>query len=192
MIATVTAAFAQDPGWAFIFGEEYERLAEHFVGVLFDTRVGAKTVWVTDDLAAVAMWDQPEVGDDDRGQDDMRQGYAEGVWIHYRAIAGEEAWGRLASYNDAVAGVVPEEPHWYLGVLATKPERRKEGLATALLSPTINEADRLGIACCLETSTEENRRFYERRGFRQVAEIILRGGPDTWWLRRGPKGMAAK
>jgi predicted N-acetyltransferase YhbS len=68
----------------------------------------------------------------------------------------------------------------------------QEGLATALLSPILNEADRLGNACCLETSTVENRRFYERRGFEQAAEIILEGGPDTWWLRRGPKGMAAK
>lgn len=59
-------------------------------------------------------------------------------------------------------------------------------------SPTIEKADRLGIASCLETSTEENRRFYERRGFEQAGEIILRGGPDTWWLRRDPKGMAAK
>jgi GNAT superfamily N-acetyltransferase len=76
-----------------------------------------------------------------------------------------------------VAEAIPDEPHWYLGVLATEPERRKEGLATTLLSPTIDETDRLGVACCLETSTEENRRFYERRGFEQAGEIILPGGP---------------
>lgn len=106
-------------------------------------------------------------------------------------ILGEEAWGRLTSYNDAVAEAVPAELHWYLGVLATKPERREEGLATALLSPILNEADRLGVACCLETLTVKNRRFYERRGFEQTREIILEGGPDTWWLRRDPKGTAA-
>jgi hypothetical protein len=39
-------------------------------------------------------------------------------------------------------------------------------------SSTIDEADRLGVACCLETSTEENRRFYERRGFEQAAEAL--------------------
>jgi hypothetical protein len=54
-----------------------------------------------------------------------------------------------------------------------------------VLTPVLGEADRLDIACCLETSTEENRRFYERRGFEQTAEIILEGAPDTWWLRRG-------
>jgi GNAT superfamily N-acetyltransferase len=125
------------------------------------------------------MWDPPGVGDD------PGQGYAEGVWARYRAIAGEEACERLASYNDAVAEAVPAEPHWYLGVLATHPERRQEGLATALLSPILDEADRFGVACCLETSTVSNRRFYERRGFTQATEIVLPGGPDTWWLRRG-------
>ncbi len=186
VVTTVTAAFAQDPGWAFILGKEYERLVADFVGATFDVWVGGKNVWVTDDLAAVAMWDPPEEGEDSAG------GYAEGVWARYRAIAGEEAWDRLARYKEAVAAAYPEEPYWYLGVLATDPKRQREGLATALLSPIIEKADRLEIPCCLETSTAENRRFYERRGFTQATEIILEGGPDTWWLRRDPKGMAAK
>jgi GNAT superfamily N-acetyltransferase len=106
------------------------------------------------------------------------------------AIAGEEAWDRLASYNDALAAVCPADPYWYLGVLATHPARQGEGLATAVLTPILDEADRLGIACCLETSTMKNRRFYERRGFTHATEIILPGGPPTWWLRRAPTQMA--
>jgi GNAT superfamily N-acetyltransferase len=78
----------------------------------------------------------------------------------------------------------------YLGVLATHPARQGEGLATAVLTPILDEADRLGIACCLETSTMKNRRFYERRGFTHATEIILPGGPPTWWLRRAPTQMA--
>jgi predicted N-acetyltransferase YhbS len=93
----------------------------------------------------------------------------------------------MASYNDAVAAVCPSEDNWwYLGVLATRPERRREGLATAVLRPILRQADRLGIACCLETSTPENRRFYERRGFTQATAVALPGGPATWWLRRAP------
>ena len=57
--ATVAAAFAEDPAWAFIFGDEYERLVHSFVAVLFDLRVRSHTVWVTDGLTAVAMWDAP-------------------------------------------------------------------------------------------------------------------------------------
>jgi GNAT superfamily N-acetyltransferase len=184
VVATVAAAFAEDPGWAFILGEEYGRLAEHFVGALFDVRVAGRNVWVTDDLAGVAMWDPPGEGDD------MGAEYAESVWARYRAIAGEDAFDRLTSYKEAVAAAYPAEPYWYLGVLATHPERQREGLATAVLAPIFGEADRLRIACCLETSRVENRRFYERRGFTQATEIILPGGPATWWLRRTPTQMA--
>jgi len=177
--AMVAAAFAEDPAWAFIFGQEYERLATHFAGALFDVRVASLNVWVTDDLAAVAMWDSPD-------RSDAVPGYAESVWTRYRALAGRDACERLAIYNEAVAGASSAEPHWYLGVLATHPRRRREGLATAVLAPVLDEAERDGLTCCLETSTAENRRFYERRGFTQATDVALPGGPATWWLLREP------
>jgi GNAT superfamily N-acetyltransferase len=177
--ATVAAAFAQDPGWGFIFGDEYERLAGDFAAALFDVRIASQSVWVTGDLAAVAMWDPP-------GKGNAAPGSTEAIWARYRAIAGEDACGRLDSYNDAVSAVAPAEPYWYLGVLATLPGRRREGLATAMLRPVLEAADHLGIACCLETSTADNRRFYERRDFTAAAEILLPGGPPSWWLRRAP------
>lgn len=183
VVATVAAAFAEDPGWAFILGEEYERLAAHFVAALFDVRVASQNVWVTDDLAAVAMWDPP-------GKDDAAPAYTESVWARYRAVAGEDAFERLTGYHDAVAAVSPAGLYWYLGVLATHPRRQREGLATAVLTPILEEADRVGIACCLETSTADNRRFYERRGFTKATEIVLPAGPPTWWLHRAPTSMA--
>jgi GNAT superfamily N-acetyltransferase len=183
VVATLAAAFAHDPGWAFILGGEYERLVTHFAAAVFDVRVESHNVWVTDDLTAVAMWDSP-------GKSDAAPGHAESVWARYRAIAGDDAFERLASYHEAVAAVSPAEPHWYLGVLATHPERQRQGLATAVLTPILNDADRLGLACCLETSTADNRRFYERRGFTQATEILLPGGPPTWWLRRPPTAAA--
>jgi GNAT superfamily N-acetyltransferase len=183
VVATIAAAFAQDPGWAFILGEEYERLAADFVAALFDVRLASQNVWVTDDLAAVAMWESP-------GGDDAAPAYAERVWTRYRAIAGESACKRLAIYKDAVDAACPAEPYWYLGVLATHPQRQREGLATAVLTPILDEADRRGIACCLETSAADNRRFYERRGFTQATDIVLPAGPPTWWLRRPPSTTA--
>jgi len=188
VVATVAAAFAQDPAWGFIFGAEYERLAGDFAGALFDVRVVRQNVWVTDDLAAVAMWDPPSTGEDPAGG---AEAYAEEVWASYRAIASERTWDRLVRYNDALAGASPAEPYWYLGVLATHPQRRREGLASAVITPVLGEADRLGVACCLETSTVGNRRFYERRGFTQATDVDLPGGPATWWLRRGPVGVGA-
>jgi GNAT superfamily N-acetyltransferase len=175
--ATVAAAFAVDPAWAFILGEEYGRLAVEFAAALFDLRVVLGNVWVAGDGAAVAMWDPP-------GVNDRPPGLVQSVWARYRAVAGEEALRRLSIYNDAVAAASPAEAHWYLGVLATHPQRRREGLATSVLAPVLGQADRAGVACCLETSTMQNRRFYERRGFTQATAIAVPEGPPTWWLCR--------
>lgn len=183
MTATVAAAFKDDPAWAFLFGEDYGRLARHFAAALFDARVAQQDVWVNDDLMAVAMWDSPRTGDG-------ASAHAERIWAGYRAIAGEETFARLMTYNSAVAAAAPAEQYWYLGVLATHPNRQHAGLATAVLAPILKQADRDGMACCLETSTVGNRRFYERRGFTQPTEIVLPGGPPTWWLRRPPEPRA--
>jgi GNAT superfamily N-acetyltransferase len=176
---TVAAAFASDPAWAWLLGDEYERLAPEFVGALFDLRVGSGNVWVSEEIATVAMWESPG------GTDESPQ-QAEEVWARYRAVAGEQAYQRLVLYRDRLAAVSPAEPYWYLGVLATHPARQREGLATAALEPVLEQADRDGLACCLETSTETNRRFYEHRGFVESTGVPLPSGPPTWWLRRPP------
>src|SRR5215469_1460949 len=92
VIATVTAAFAEDPAWRFILNHEYGRLAPAFAGALFDLRVACGNVWVSDDLATVAMWDSPS-GDADPVQ------RAEEVWARYRTATSEQAYERLLSYR---------------------------------------------------------------------------------------------
>jgi GNAT superfamily N-acetyltransferase len=176
VVATVTAAFATDPAWRFITNDEYGRLAHHFAQALFELRVRRGNVWISDDAMTVAMWDGP---DHDAPAREVEQ-----VWARYVAIAGEGAHARLVAYREAVAAAFPPQPVWYLGVLATHPAHQRTGLASAVLAPVMREADEAGIACCLETSTEDNRRFYERRGFTEATEAVLPGGPRTWLLRR--------
>ena len=96
VVETVTAAFAEDPAWGWLLGDEYERLAPAFVGALFDLRVASGTIWVSDDLATVAMWESPGAGDEHPQR-------AEQVWERYRAFAGERAHGRLVAYRDGLA-----------------------------------------------------------------------------------------
>jgi GNAT superfamily N-acetyltransferase len=177
VLATVVAAFAGDPGWTFLFDGENDRVAPLFAGALFDLRCPRGSVWVTEDLAAVAMWDRPE-------QDAPLPVPAEEIWARYAARAGEQASVRLAAYSAAVSAASTPPPHFYLGVLATQPARRGQGLASAVMEPEMARAEEAGMACCLETSTLPNRRFYEKRGFTEATEVELAGGPATWWLRR--------
>ncbi|HVC69555.1 MAG TPA: GNAT family N-acetyltransferase [Acidimicrobiales bacterium] len=178
VIASVAAAFAHDPAWSFLCGDDYDRLAPQFAGALFDTRVGSGHVWVTDDLASVAMWDPP-------GKVPSSQ--SERLWKAYRAVAGEAAWQRLSEYESAIDKVRPATTYWYLGVLATHPDRHGQGLASAVIAPILGRADSDGLTCCLETSTERNRQFYGRRGFSEVTDIHVASGPPTWWLCRAPQ-----
>ncbi len=177
--AVVSAAFAHDPAWSFLLGESYDGLAPLFAGALFDTRVSTGSVWVTGDVAAVAMW-EPLGADTPHGVE------SEQIWKAYRAAVDAPTWERLRAYERAVDSARPSPPYWYLGVLACRPDRQGEGLATAVMAPVFERADRDAVDCCLETSTTGNKRFYERRGFTQATDVHIASGPPTWWLTRPP------
>jgi ribosomal protein S18 acetylase RimI-like enzyme len=177
--AAAAAAFDGDPAWSFLLGDDYEELAPHFAGVLFDLRVDSGDVWVTGDAAALAMWDPP-------GGSLASPARSEELWAAFRARAGAPVSERLTEYGRAVDAARPVTPHWYLSVLATHPDHQRKGLASAVIAPIIGKADIDGLDCCLETSTEQNRAFYRRRGFTESTELDIAGGPPTWWLRRSP------
>lgn len=160
-----------------MLGERYTQLAPEFAGALFGERVERGTVWITPDAGAVAMWDGPG-----RARRDAVS--ARLIWRRFNTLADTATKDRLAAYNEAIKRASPQQPFWYLGVLATHPALQRQGLASAVLNPALDDASAAGIACCLETSTEANRRFYEHRGFQTEHDITVSGGPQTWWMHR--------
>jgi GNAT superfamily N-acetyltransferase len=174
---TVTAAFANDPAWSFIVGPGNDAARGAFARALLIPRIHRGTAWVTDDGAAVAMWDRrPTEGSVDEDDDAW--------WGAFRAEVGEDVWARLNAYDGALEAVPPTPPYWYLGVLATHPEVQGRGLATAVVRPGLAAADAEGWDCWLETSTPANKAFYAGRGFTESLAVDIPGGPPTWWLRR--------
>lgn len=180
VVDTVADAFADDPAWRYLHGDDYPRLAPAFAGALFDSRVGSGTVWVTDDVSAVAMCDGPIDASVGSPHQDL--------WHDYRGFAGEPAWQRLEEYEAALATLAPASPHWYLGVLATRPEHQGRGLASALLARVAERSDADRLPCFLETSSAANRAFYEMRGFAVAAPVPWATGPVTWWMQRAWSG----
>jgi AcrR family transcriptional regulator len=177
VVRTVAAAFAHDPAWGFLLGDEYDRLAPLFAAALFDTRVAAGGVWVTSDVGAVAVWEE-------RAGETTSAPEADDRWSEYRIAAGPGAWDRLREYERAVDEARPSRPYWYLGVLATAPDRQRRGLATSVMGPVLDRADREELDCCLETSTIANTSFYRGRGFTEATAVHIAAGPPTWWLCR--------
>ena len=82
----------------------------------------------------------------------------------------------------------PAEPHLYLSVLGTDPERQGGGIGSALLAPVLERCDAGGVAAYLESSKESNVGFYARHGFEVTERMELPDGPPLWLMWRDPRG----
>jgi ribosomal protein S18 acetylase RimI-like enzyme len=76
----------------------------------------------------------------------------------------------------------PLQEHFYLSVLGTAPERRRQGIASALMQPVLDLCDAERTPAYLETATEENVGFYARHGFEVQRRLDLPGGAPPLWL----------
>jgi GNAT superfamily N-acetyltransferase len=126
---------------------------------------------------------------------------AASIWTDSRTPPPEHAWSGMADEQRALEGdrheaacaaeaaaahLRPTSPHLYLGAVGTRARSQRLGLGTAVLAPTLAEADDDGVAAFLETSSEDNLRFYGRLGFEVVGHVQLAGGPPVWAMLRPP------
>ena len=77
--------------------------------------------------------------------------------------------------------VVPEES-WYLSILGVSPSQQGRGLGRALLAPTLNQADAAHVPCFLETYNAASLRFYNRLGFKAVADHLEPTTQARYWI----------
>lgn len=181
-VLSIVRAFEADPlvRWFFPDDETYVQRASTFFGLLFDGRVDDGNVHVAGDGAAVAMWDPPGGGSIAEAELDLR-------WDdEFEPGAGPGERERLEAYEAAADAMMPPDPSWYLGVLATDPDRQRQGLASAAIAPVLERADHDRATTFLETGAPENLAFYARAGFEVTDEVVLPDGPALWGLRRSP------
>lgn len=170
IVTTVVAAFDQDPAFRAFFGvgPDFGALATAYVSASTAKRTAMNAAWVGADGDAVALWNPPAgAGEVPRIIPDL---------------PGDVA-ARLAEYDEAVDAAVPAEPHWYLGILASHPTRRGEGLARLVAEPGLAAARADGVPAVLETTNPGNVAMYERRGWRVVAELPGVIGLHVWVMQ---------
>jgi ribosomal protein S18 acetylase RimI-like enzyme len=85
---------------------------------------------------------------------------------------GVENYYRIVGYMAPFAAQVVPGNAWYLSIIGILPSAQGRGLGAALLAGTLAEGSQANVTCYLETFTPRNLRFYERLGFRSVAEHI--------------------
>ena len=98
---------------------------------------------------------------------------------------------RLARLNAVIRTSVethPPEPCYFLSFIASLPEVRGRGLASALIRETLDLADADGVPAFLETADSAKVGFYQRFGFNLTGQAQLPfGGPALNLLWRKPR-----
>jgi GNAT superfamily N-acetyltransferase len=85
---------------------------------------------------------------------------------------GNENYHRMVRHMAALAAPVAPADAWYLSIIGVLPSAQGCGLGAQLLAGTLAEASTARVSCYLETFTPRTIRFYERFGFRPVANYL--------------------
>lgn len=83
-------------------------------------------------------------------------------------------WGQLYRQLDAHH---PKEPHCYLALIATHPERQHRGIGRALLNLWLQDVDARAMPSYLETDQQALVGFYQTAGFEVERELQAFGQP---------------
>jgi ribosomal protein S18 acetylase RimI-like enzyme len=183
--ATLTRAFAADPMFTWMFPDPEQRARALQLLNRVPLEYGLRYGYVTEshDGGAASVWMPP-------GRVISMLGMIRSGILRVPFSVGFRPFGRFVGANGVMERIhkqhVPE-PHWYLLVVGVDPSLQGRGFGSALIGDGLSRADAAACPCYLETSDERNVAFYERLGFRVLADATLgTGGPRGWGMRREP------
>lgn len=188
VVATIVAAFANDPTFRFFFPDE-ATFADHaaaFAGYLFDRRVHKGTVWICAGGAVVALWDEPVLPAPQASPEVTVRSASPETAEAPRLDLPVAELGRVRAYDAAVEAILPTYPHWYLGVLATRPDHAGRGLGRRLMAHGVARAHADGVPAVLETMNPSNVDMYVRAGWQVYGQTTAPDVPPTWVLVNPP------
>jgi GNAT superfamily N-acetyltransferase len=167
---TLTAAFATDPLWSWAFPDPED------LAVWWRFCIGSALrypwVWISGEYAAASVWIPP-------GGVELTEDEEERAEPLIRDLIGPRCDDVVELLDCFEASHPRNEPHYYLSLLGTHPDRRGEGLGMALLADNLERMDAEGVPSFLESSNPGNNARYERLGFSQVGEFTTPGGERT-------------
>jgi GNAT superfamily N-acetyltransferase len=180
--ATLTVALADSrwTRWALPDDGRMQRLTRLHELDAGHRGVATRSAWVTDDVAAVAVWVPP--ADTASLPADVAAALARE--LPYLAA---DRWTAVRETAALIESARPAEPHWWLAHLGVRPSSRRRGLAAAVLAPVIVRCDAEGTLAAAAVYSWANVRFLRGFGFAVTAE--LRTSDDElplWVLVRQP------
>jgi ribosomal protein S18 acetylase RimI-like enzyme len=186
LVAAVAAAgFYDDPVMSWVFDDPATRLdllQSGFSGLVASYIKRGSTVHIVDD-ACVTMWRPPDFEYEPLPPREERR----------QSHLSEEVQERMDILGEVMTDAHPhDEPHWYLNVVSTRPDRQGQGLGAAALRGVLDICDDEGIAAYLESSNPRNMTLYRRQGFVETFDIVIPDGPTLYAMWREPRGVGAR
>ena len=181
-VAVLVDAFEHDPVYTYTFPDVEDR--RRSLALLWDALLRYSlvygTIYTTPAVEGIACWLPPG-----NTEVTMWRNFRTGMPFP-RAVAkfGEAPRQRmleLLRHTDDVRRRTIREPYWYLWVLGVAPAAQGQGIGSRLLAPALEQADRAGVSCYLETETEYNVAFYRKRGFVVSTQKKLPESGVTFW-----------
>jgi ribosomal protein S18 acetylase RimI-like enzyme len=77
----------------------------------------------------------------------------------------------------------PKSQHWHLGPIGVLPSHQGKGIGSILMERFCNEVDACKADAYLETDVDKNVRFYEKFGFKVIAESDIFNVKNRYMLR---------
>jgi GNAT superfamily N-acetyltransferase len=202
IVSVLTRAFDQEPAKLTMLPDSGIRRTVLEMSVkarLYDTlRYGSvHGASIDGELGAIALWYPPGVAKL------SGTGAARAVWTwlgsiptlvrafpHIARVLSSDLHGALdlAKKRGSAVAKASSGITWQLELLGTLPERRRKGLARALLERQLQRCDQDGAAAWLEATDPINPPIYERFGFETIAHIDgPTWMPGYWVMRREPQ-----
>lgn len=166
----LAAGFADDPVLSWVFPAATEQKLHVMFGfIAAELFVPYGATWTTEGAAAAWTPPNPRPWDDERTSRFVDE---------LTAASTDADLARLGAMETAMSEAHPAEPHWYLSVVAAVPDRRGQGLGTALLAASLEVVDADGLPAYLESTNPRNISLYERHGFEVTGRIDIPDGPS--------------
>jgi ribosomal protein S18 acetylase RimI-like enzyme len=182
MRRTLVEAFMDDPVVRWVYPDQNRRESnlDEWYEIMLTAGLRAGHTYTVGSGRAVAIWAPPSVQQLVEWDRDGKK-MADMLGRHL----GDKTRYALAGLMKIETAHPYDTPHFYLSMLGTRPTAQGKGLAGSLLDEVLGRCDREGWPAYLETATEPNVRFYERRGFRVTGETELPDdGPTVWFMWR--------
>jgi GNAT superfamily N-acetyltransferase len=168
IVETISVAFHDDPVWSWAFPDAQRRPEQfrRWWPLFVESALPHGCTWVADGAATIAVWtppNRPELTDEAEAR-------IPGLLTE---LLGDRAPAVLTALLRFEAAHPHDEPHYYLGFVATHDDHRGKGIGEQLLAQNLARVDAEHLPAYLESSNPRNLARYGRLGFEPREAFVL-------------------